>query len=340
MSTIAYEQHTVSYGDDGKSIFYLAAGPRDGPLIIFVHGWPGIAKYWHPQLQAFAGLGFRVVAPDMPGYGRSTARGVQTDYSQESVIQGVLAVLGDAGRGQAIWIGHDWGSATVWTLANTHPEACRAVASLAVAYGALERGMGAVLDAVDRHLYPSDEYPYGQFSYQAFYEQHFDRAVAQLNKDPHSVLRSIFRRPDRLPDDARSPKATVLRDLSWFGSSDSPPPASAVKDEELIIRLDVFQELVAAMEETGWGPAGSYYMNHEANREYNLLHSKHNGKLLMPVLFIQARWDDVADSARNARANIITRRDCARLTETIIETGHHVGPEKAEATNAAIAKQG
>lgn len=61
-----YEQHEVAYGED-KKIFYHAAGPANGPLLIFVHGWPGIGKLWKPQIDAFAAMGFRVAAPDMPG---------------------------------------------------------------------------------------------------------------------------------------------------------------------------------------------------------------------------------------------------------------------------------
>lgn len=338
MSAIPYEEHTVTYGDDGKSIFYLAAGPRKGPLIIFVHGWPGIAKSWHPQLQAFAGLGFRVVAPDMPGYGRSTARSVQTDYSQEKVVEGVLAVLQDTGREQAVWIGHDWGAATVWTLANTHPEVCRAVTGLAIPYGVLERGLQTLLDVVDRDVYPVDEYQYGQFSYMAYYEQSFDKAIAFQNKNPHSILRYLFRQPERLPDSTPYPRANMIKEGGWFGGIESPPPPSTVKDEELIMQLDVFRELVAAMEKTGFGPAGYYYMNSKANIEYNLKHSKHNGKLHMPVLFAHARWDLVSDSARNPRASVTTRRDCLKLTETVIDAGHHLAAEKPEDTNAAIAR--
>lgn len=61
-----YEEYDVTYADD-KNVHYLAAGPKDGPLLIFVHGWPAIAKLWKQQLDAFASMGFRVVAPDMPG---------------------------------------------------------------------------------------------------------------------------------------------------------------------------------------------------------------------------------------------------------------------------------
>ena len=52
--------------------FFLDAGPDDGPLVIFVHGWPELSFSWRHQLPALATLGFRAVAPDVRGYGRST----------------------------------------------------------------------------------------------------------------------------------------------------------------------------------------------------------------------------------------------------------------------------
>lgn len=69
MANIALEEHTFTYpnNDKTKTTCYVASGPREGPLLILVHGWPAIGKVWKPQLTTFAGLGFRVVAPDMPG---------------------------------------------------------------------------------------------------------------------------------------------------------------------------------------------------------------------------------------------------------------------------------
>ena len=61
-NTLETSRHTTGY---------LAAGPTDGPLLIFVHGWPELSLSWRHQISTFAGLGFRVVAPDMRGYGRS-----------------------------------------------------------------------------------------------------------------------------------------------------------------------------------------------------------------------------------------------------------------------------
>src|SRR5262245_61964580 len=52
--------------------FYLSCGPAGAPLMIFVHGWPELSLSWRHQLPCFASLGFRAVAPDMRGYGRSS----------------------------------------------------------------------------------------------------------------------------------------------------------------------------------------------------------------------------------------------------------------------------
>ena len=52
---------------------FLECGPPDGPLMVFVHGWPALALSWRAQLAHFAALGFRCVAPDMRGYGGSSA---------------------------------------------------------------------------------------------------------------------------------------------------------------------------------------------------------------------------------------------------------------------------
>ena len=61
-------EHTVK--TRRHTTFYLAAGPENGPLIIFLHGWPELSISWRNQLPALAALGFRTIAPDMRGYGR------------------------------------------------------------------------------------------------------------------------------------------------------------------------------------------------------------------------------------------------------------------------------
>ena len=65
---------------------YWEAGPADGPLMIFVHGWPGIGLMWRAQIETFASEGWRCVAPDMRGYGESSAPIASKDYALEEIV--------------------------------------------------------------------------------------------------------------------------------------------------------------------------------------------------------------------------------------------------------------
>src|ERR1700735_3408045 len=73
--------------------FYLACGAADAPPIIFVHGWPELSISWGHQLPCFAALGFRAIAPDMRGYGRSTVHPRHEDYALEQTAADMLELL-------------------------------------------------------------------------------------------------------------------------------------------------------------------------------------------------------------------------------------------------------
>jgi pimeloyl-ACP methyl ester carboxylesterase len=113
---------------------YLACGAADAPLLIFVHGWPELALSWRHQLPVFASLGFRCVAPDMRGYGRSSTYTRHEDFAQSVVVEDMVELLDALERDSAVWIGHDWGSNVVWSLASHHPDKVAGVASLCVPY--------------------------------------------------------------------------------------------------------------------------------------------------------------------------------------------------------------
>src|ERR1043165_9845317 len=100
--------------------FYLACGAPSAPPIIFVHGWPELSISWRHQLPVIGGLGFRAVAPDMRGYGRSRVYRDSAAYAQQEVVADMLELLDALGADKAVWVGHDWGSPTVWDIASHH----------------------------------------------------------------------------------------------------------------------------------------------------------------------------------------------------------------------------
>src|SRR5262249_61000854 len=98
-------EHTVK--TERHTTFYLAAGPEDGPLVIFVHGWPELSISWRHQLPTLAALGFRVLAPDMRGYGRSSVDKRHGAYAQEHIVRDMWDLIDSSGGAHAGWGGRD-----------------------------------------------------------------------------------------------------------------------------------------------------------------------------------------------------------------------------------------
>ncbi len=85
--------------------FYLACGRTDGTPLIFVHGWPELSISWRHQLPAFAALGFRCIAPDMRGYGRSSTYAEHRDYAIEHSVRDMMELLEEGlRRDKAVWV--------------------------------------------------------------------------------------------------------------------------------------------------------------------------------------------------------------------------------------------
>jgi pimeloyl-ACP methyl ester carboxylesterase len=309
---------------------YLACGPADGPLLVFVHGWPEQAISWRHQLAAFGALGFRAVAPDLRGYGRSSVYATHADYAQEHVVQDMLELLDGLGRERAVWVGHDWGSPTVWSLASHHPERCIAIASLCVPYWTIERGLDACLELVDRSLYPADAYPAGQWDYQLFYLENFARATRVFEADPYMTVKLLFRKGN--PADAGKPAFTadVRRRGGWFGPLDAAPDLPRDPDVVSEEELRVYAESLAR---NGFFGPDSYYMNHDRNAAYT---ARVEPGLAMPVLFLGARYDYVCETVTSRLAEPM-RRHCGRLTERVIDSGHWMAQERPLEVNAALA---
>jgi pimeloyl-ACP methyl ester carboxylesterase len=99
-------------------------------------------------------MGFRAIAPDMRGYGRSSVYGGHEDYAQREIVQDMVDLIDALGRDKAVWVGHDWGAPVVWNLAAYHAERRHGVANLCVPY--LSEGFTPARAAMlaDRTVYP------------------------------------------------------------------------------------------------------------------------------------------------------------------------------------------
>src|SRR5258708_10364007 len=84
-------KHVLTIGEQTTSL--LASGPEDGPLIVFVHGWPELSLSWRHQLPVLGGLGFRAVAPDTRVYGGSSVYQRHEDYALQPIAGDTIGLL-------------------------------------------------------------------------------------------------------------------------------------------------------------------------------------------------------------------------------------------------------
>ena len=311
----------------------LAAGPETGPPVIFVHGWPELGHSWRHQLPVLGGLGFRAIAPDLRGHGGSTVYDRHEDYRLEKHVGDLIALLDALGAPRAVWVGHDWGSPVVWSIANHHPERCFGVANLCVPYRALDNGLEGAVALVDRSVYPIEKYPAGQWEYQYFYQENFERAQSVFEASVENTVKALFRKWS--PEDRGKPAITadVRNTDGWLGGVDVFPDFP--RDDDVISESDL-NAYVSALEHTGFFGSCSFYMNHEANKAYAQT-AVNDGYLDMPVLFLIGAYDYVCECV-DSRLPEPMREYCRNLTEYTVNCGHWMAQEKPVDVNNALAR--
>jgi pimeloyl-ACP methyl ester carboxylesterase len=313
--------------------FYLACGEPTAPLIIFVHGWPELSISWRHQLPCFAALGFRAIAPDMRGYGRSSVHPRHEDYALEHIVGDMVELLDSFGQEKAIWVGHDWGSPVVWEMASHFPNRCHGIANLCVPYFPKGFTLQALLSLIDRTIYPEAEFPTGQWEYQQFYRENFDKARTVFEANVRATVKALIRKGDPAGKGKPSRTAFVRRDGGWFGGRPAAPDLPLDTDVLTEAELDTY---VAALTRNGFHGPGSWYMNPDANRAYRDK-ALNDGRLDMPVLFLHGAYDYTCATLDSHFADPM-RHSCPDLTEVVVRTGHWMAQENPVAVNAALAR--
>ena len=302
---------------------YLECGPVGGPLMMFLHGWPELSLMWRAQMDAFASEGWRCIAPDMRGYGKSSAPAANDAYTNEQVVTDMAELHDHLGGKPAIWIGHDWGSVIVGALVAHQPMRIRGVVFVSVPYFPDANALQTLVPLVDRTIYPADEYPDGQWDYYRYYTKHFDSAVADLNADKASSLASIFKPADPTAMPTPTPNASVTNKGGRFGAAHRAPPT---KPDPIIWPAADFDALVQAFSVHGFRPPCAWYLNDDANVAY-MHRSPNGGHIALPVLYVNGEYDQV-NTINGNRYGDGMRAACSDLTVTNIPAAHWLPLEK------------
>jgi pimeloyl-ACP methyl ester carboxylesterase len=129
---------------DGNTIVYADLGPTDGPVILLVHGLVSDSTTWTRAAVGLAAAGFRVIAPDLLGHGRSS-KPPDGGYSPIDFADSLQGLLSELGTGPVTVAGHSLGGAIVMQLAKDHPEYVRRL--VLVSAGGLGRKVHPVFRA-------------------------------------------------------------------------------------------------------------------------------------------------------------------------------------------------
>ena len=133
---------TQSVQRDGVRIVYADHGPEDGTPVLMIHGFPDSVRLWRHQIPVLTDAGYRVVAPDLKGYGRSDKPESVSKYAIAEMAEDMLAVMDSAGIERAHLVGHDWGAGIAWYLAIRSPDRIRSLVALSVGYPTAFREAG------------------------------------------------------------------------------------------------------------------------------------------------------------------------------------------------------
>lgn len=315
MSNSALTSHTFS--THRHTTHYLEAGPVDGQLMMFLHGWPEFSLIWRAQMAAFAAAGWRCVAPDMRGYAKSSAPNATDAYRIEEILTDMEELHSHLCGRSAVWIGHDWGSVVVGAMAAHQPQRCKGVVLISVPYFPTANALPTLVPLVDRTIYPADEYPDGQWDYYRYYNTHFDLAVSDLDTDKAASLASIYRRGDQASVGQIAPNALVTRKGGRFGAPHRAPLTAP--DPALWPTAD-FQALVEAFERSGFRSPCAWYVNDEANTAF-MRNAPNDGRIALPVLFVNGMLDQMNSITGNQSGEPM-RAACSDLTVVDLGGAH------------------
>ncbi|MGA3132009.1 MAG: alpha/beta hydrolase [Terracidiphilus sp.] len=137
----------------------------EGPAVLFCHGFPDTSYTWRRQMKAIASAGYRAIAPDMRGYGRSSAPPDATLYTPLHTTGDLVGLLDALNVSSAALVGHDWGAAHAWNAALMRPDRFKAVLGISVPYVA--RGDISAFERMRQSGHQNDFYMFEQMKPEA-----------------------------------------------------------------------------------------------------------------------------------------------------------------------------
>jgi pimeloyl-ACP methyl ester carboxylesterase len=290
-----------------------------GPLVLLVHGFPESWYSWRLQLPVLAAAGYRAVALDVRGYGRSSKPADPAAYRMLELVEDNVAVVDALGERSAVVVGHDWGSPIAANCALLRPDVFRAAGLLSVPYA--PRG-GPRPTEVFARVGGDDEFKISYF-------QQPGRAEAEIEPDIRGWLAGIYAAlsADTMP--ARSaPDPHFVAPGGALGDRFPVGVLPAWLSEE---DLDFY---AAEFERTGLTGALNRYRN--MDRDWEDLAEYDGAPLTQPSLFIGGALDASTTWMADAIKAYPTTLPGLAASHILDGCGHWVQQERHETVNRLL----
>jgi pimeloyl-ACP methyl ester carboxylesterase len=310
------EHHSVVA--NGIRQHYVACG--SGPTVLLVHGFPESWYSWRYQLPELAAAGFRAVAVDVRGYGRSAKPVNVDDYRMIKKVGDMVGLVDALGCGSAVIIGHDWGAPIAWTSALLRPDVFTAVAGLSVPYSP-PAAAGGPKPTQRMRAAAGDEEFYVE------YFQEVGRAEAEIEADVRGWLLGFYwcasGDVENGPNISRVERGRQLRDK--FVYPDVLPVWLDASD------LDTYTR---EFEYSGFFGPLSRYRN--VDRDFDDLAAFAGRPITQPSLFIGGAKDGPTIWGAPAIERFPATLPGLYRSEILPGTGHWIQQERGDATNALL----
>jgi len=288
----------------------------NGPAVVLAHGFPELAFSWRHQIPALAEAGYRVIAPDQRGYGRSSRPEKIDDYDILHLTGDMVGLLDELGEEKAVFVGHDWGSMVVGQLALLAPERVAGVVGMSVPF--LPRGPMPPLQMMKQ--------AFGDSFFYILYFQDPGVADADLGRDAATTMRRLL---SGVKADAGAAPEIMASANDGRGFVDRIPEPTQLPDWLTQHELDFYSNEFAR---TGFTGGINWYRNFDRNWE--LTPQLDGAKVEVPSLFIGGALDPVITmSPPGIMDGWLSDH---RGTVLIDDAGHWVQQEKPAESNAAL----
>jgi soluble epoxide hydrolase/lipid-phosphate phosphatase len=304
-----------------------------GPTLVLLHGFPGLAYTWRNQIPALVAAGYRVVVPDLRGYGASDAPSDVKAYDIAKLTGDLVGLLNHFGERKAVFVGHDFGGLLAWQMALLHRDRVAGVISMntphvphwglwlrpEIVNPALRKGETFVADPFAdpitqmRKVYSPDMYVLMFMS-----GQKADRA---MNADPRGTIRSAYRK-DLMRSSQWGALPAFMKNMEYYGK---PIPAELPGKD--VLDADEHVVYASSFAKTGFTPAINWYRNISRNWKAGLQVDQH---VRVPALMISAEHDVVLRPAMTkGMAKYVPQLE----THVIPDAWHWTPEEKPDEVN-------